>query len=126
MAHWADSYVGLLPDGDFPCWQLLRLVWIEQAGVFLPRFDSTDNPIRAMRSLADEHAEIAVADAVALDAVTMEIPVRDGNGWAVIEGHIGVIVSPGLVLHVERNHTSVIEPIKRLRVLRCFKGPFHE
>lgn len=127
MSHWADQYVGLPAQGLRPCWALVRKVWIERLDYWMPSFDGEDDPERAVAAGAQSFVPVAVGQEREFDAVMMNVPMRDkgaAHGFRSAETHIGVVVSPGLVLHVEKGKTSVIDGMKALQVSRILRGPW--
>ena len=110
-----DSFIGLpwhdkgrARDG-VDCYGLLHLVFAELRGIELPSF------AEAYVTASDRRA-LAQLIRGEIDDLWDEIP--DGqeqvfDGVLIREGalsrHIGLVVSPGLMLHVERGKTSVIE-----------------
>lgn len=126
MTHWADQYVGLPPEGAWPCWALVRKVWMERIGFFMPSFDGQEKET-AVRLGSEKFHQVAVGDEQELDAVLIWVPKRDASadtGFRNAETHIGVVAAKGLVLHVEQGRASVIEPIKRVKVSRVLRGPW--
>ena len=104
-----NGYVGM-PYRDRGCWELVRLVYREQLGIDLP-------------SYADEYAAVPEEDRAELGRLITEhrtdwyaIPPGDERpGDAILfkmlgePSHIGVIVEPGLFLHVRAGHLSCVE-----------------
>lgn len=128
-----SAFVGLpyRPGGRDPsgvdCWGLVFLV-LRAAGVDAPAY--SDHGINAAdaRGLAALIAgelpawvPVPAGQERPLDAVLM----RDGR----TESHVGIVVSPGFLLHIERGHASRIEryrtePIRRRVVgFYRFEGP---
>lgn len=126
--HWADAYVGRPAVGSKPCWALVRQVWIDRLGFTMPAFESeTEEEAVALGSSA--FSEVPRGQEKELDAVMMKVPMRDRRSPAGLrhaETHIGVVVAPGLVLHVERERTAVIERLRDLKVSRILRGPWSE
>jgi hypothetical protein len=125
--HWADRYVGLPAQGKRPCWQLVRQVWIDRLGFEMPSFEDERDSERAVAIGSQTFTAVPRGQEKELDAVMVYVPMRDKSspaGFRNAETHVGVIVAPGLVLHVEQDRTAVIEPIKRLKVSRILRGPW--
>lgn len=103
------------------CWGLIRLVYAERFGVDLPSFadlyQSTADG-EAVTGLINGHIgpwrEIAKGDEQDGDGVLMSV--------AGLPRHIGVVVSPGLVLHSERGTGSRIESYWSMRLRRRVLG----
>jgi hypothetical protein len=123
MAHWADSYVGLPGCGPFPCWDLVRRVWAERAGVIYPSFRDTGARVAVIAGQARKGREIGIGLERELDAVIMTVPLRQGLGWISAPAHLGVVAAPGLVLHVQEGALSQIDPLAGLGVVRIVRMP---
>lgn len=128
MTHWADAYVGRPARGARPCWDLVRQVWIDRLGFVMPSFDETDDPEEAVGLGASRFAHVATGLEMELDAVMMLVPLQTRSqgrlGFRNAETHIGVVARPGLVLHVEKGRTAVVEDIRALKVSRILRGPW--
>lgn len=127
-----DDYVGLpwaergRDRAGLDCWGLFGLVYRERLGIDLP-------------SLRDDY--LTVVDAALLVSLIegnmgpwIEVPAgaeRPGDGLMMTIGrqprHIGVIQSPGFVLHIECGAGAVIESYRSVRLARRLAGIFrHE
>lgn len=109
-----DPYIGL-PWCDrgrgisgVDCWGLLRLVYLELRGIELPSYADSYVTAGDARELArliagelDPWDEIEPGAETIYDGVLM----REGK----FPRHIGIVVEPGLMLHVERGGTSQVE-----------------
>lgn len=128
MSHWADQYVGRPARGARPCWDLVRQVWIDRLGFVMPSFEDTADPEEAVALGAARFAHVATGREKEMDAVMMLVPLQSrsaGNvGFRNAETHIGVVVAPGLVLHVEKGGTAKVEDIRNLKVSRILRGPW--
>lgn len=116
MSAWATAYVGI-PFSDLgrdrrglDCWGLVRLVYLEVAGVVLPSY--TEAYVSAA-----ERVEVA---AVIGDAAGSGVwrPVSFGHALDVAvmrrgrdDCHVGVLVSERELLHVAAGKTSCIESL---------------
>lgn len=122
-----DAFVGVpfVPHGRAPagadCWGLVRLVF-SAAGIDLPSFaedyETVDDTAR-LDALIRGHAAgewVPVADGAerALDVALF----RAGRDIA----HIGVVVRPGRVLHMDGAPCSVIEDYRTARFRRRLAG----
>ena len=109
---WVSRWVGL-PFAEkgrgpaFDCWGLVRAVLIERAGLELPSF-------------TDEYASTLDREAIALIVAGQE-----AGPWRAIEAtqareldvvklrarspHIGLVIAPGLFLHVQEDRASSID-----------------
>lgn len=126
MTHWADEYVGRPAEGARPCWALVRRVWIDRLGFVMPSFDEHDKE-QAVRLGAEAFTSVPLGQEQELDAVMMVVPVRDRagqTGFRHAETHIGVVVAPGLILHVEHGKRAVVEAIRDQKVSRVLRGPW--
>lgn len=113
-----DRYVGVpwIEKGrEFEgcdCWGLLRLLYLNERGISVPSYsDSYENvddraTLTALirGEVSQSWGEIARGAEQIFDAVLM----REGRALS----HVGVVVAPGKLLHVERGGTSVIEPYR--------------
>jgi len=111
-AHWSTSYVGT-PYLEFgrtlagcDCWGLACVVYAAELGITLPSYDG-------LYASTEEHAEIAalLADGKSSWSLTSQprsfdlVGFRRGK-W---ETHVGIIVAPGLMLHVAADDQAKIE-----------------
>lgn len=115
MSHWADQYVGLPAEGRRPCWLLVRRVWIEQLGFFMPSYQSGIRVVSAIHEGSQQFTQ--VSEEAEFDAVIC-------NDYGRKEQHIGVVVKKGLVLHNHIGESSRIEDIRSLQVSRIMRGPW--
>lgn len=90
------------------CWGLLWLVYRELRGVELPSYSERyvtgadrGEMARLIAGELDDWQEIPATEEQRFDGVLM----REGS----FPRHIGVVVAPGQMLHVERGQTSRIE-----------------
>lgn len=90
------------------CWGLVRLVLERECGVVLPsycdQYLGQEDRVALAELIAGElgpWCEIAAGSETTFDGVLMH-----EHG---LPRHIGIVVDPGRVLHVERHKTSVIE-----------------
>ncbi|TSD89065.1 NlpC/P60 family protein [Mycobacterium sp. KBS0706] len=130
---WSDAYVGLpwssggRTRAGLDCWGLVTLVLAEQRGIELPSYaeDYTD---------ALEREEIAAL--IARRPLDLVRPVAAGDERAfdlvllrnrLLPDHIGVVVRPGLMLHVLRDSESVCDPYDGplwcRRIVGFFRAP---
>lgn len=112
----SNKYIGLPFEekgrgpSAYDCWGLLRLVFDQEFGIRLPSFtedyvsveDSKHISSLIAGNINDEWAEISFGDEETGDGILM----TQGG----IPRHVGVVVSPGFVLHTERKTGSIIEP----------------
>jgi cell wall-associated NlpC family hydrolase len=109
-----DRFVGIpwLDQGrslvGLDCYGLVRLAFRELRGIDLPsyaeRYVTAADGVAIARLIAgqlDPWDEVATGKELAFDAVLL----REGR----LASHIGLVVRPGLMLHVERGETSRIE-----------------
>lgn len=110
---WVNDYVGLpyLPGGrvraGLDCWGLFALVWAERLGAHLPDYDG---PL--WHDARDAAAVAAAATAFAARFAPVTAP-RLGDGALLRRGrhplHIGLILAPNWMLHIEDGAPSCIE-----------------
>lgn len=126
MTYWSETYLGDPAQGERPCWFLLRKIWKELAGLEMPSFEGDGNGLLALARETGKFKEVPIGQEKPLDAVLMNTDVKIKGKWVEVEGHIGICAKPGLVLHVERGGTALIDLMKDLRVTRILAGPWHD
>jgi cell wall-associated NlpC family hydrolase len=112
-----DRFVGLdyVDQGrsfnGVDCYGLLRLVYIELLGIFLPSYDTKNINSEDRKATADlisgeldPWLKIEVGLEIPLDAVLVRV------GRDVM--HIGLVTVPGKMLHIEDGDLSKIEPYR--------------
>ncbi len=107
MSHWANGYVtmrhceidGLVKSGAWHCWALAVLVYRQEIGIVLPsyagRFTSLEEQAE-IAALVDEERNEAVWGRTDSPCTFDLALFRQGR----METHIGIVVKPGLMLHV--------------------------
>lgn len=130
---WAGQYVGIpyksggrARDGC-DCWGLVALVLGERFGVCVADYDG---PLFEGRHTAEAVAEAAESFAARFIEVGRNGGEQPGDGVLLrmlgVPLHIGVVVAPGLMLHVEDKCDSVIENYRSLhwrsRVLNFYRA----
>lgn len=114
MTHWSRSYIGI-PHSDrgatrdgVNCWTLVCLVYREQLGIVLPTYQDDFVSL-------EEHREVEA----------LFQGERSRSSWTLVEQptafdvavfrrgrfltHVGLVVRPGLMLHVTAGGTSALE-----------------
>jgi hypothetical protein len=120
---WVESYIGIRfadlgRDRDgCDCWGLVRLVIAERAGVELPSL-ATGYVSETNATGVQEQVEAQRASGVWLrvdpgaerqfDVVELVAAVRGPDGWIYAPLHVGVVVAPGWLLHVEHATDSLL------------------
>lgn len=123
MAHWSDQYLGLAAEGKNPCWLLARKIWIEQGGLTLPSYESEKDVSDTIARNSIEFAPREIGQEQELDCVIMfDDFLKDGK-WQSREGHIGIVVAKGLLIHVHREGLSMIESFRELPISRLLAFP---
>lgn len=120
---WADKGRG--PQG-YDCWGLLQLVYRRRLAIELPDFSEfyvTATDRNAVAAVIAGHRspwrEIAPDAVCPLDGVIM----LEGGAAC----HVGIVASPGFVLHMVPEGDSVIEPYTTGKLRRRIDGFFrHE
>ncbi|MBE0598442.1 MAG: C40 family peptidase [Desulfuromonadales bacterium] len=122
LPPWAAEYVGI-PFAEHgrdrcgcDCWGLVRLVLAERFGVEVSDFeayrDSRDGAAIEARIRAEQERWAAVSEPSPGDVVVLRIAGRPH--------HLGVVIAPSVMLHVERGIDSCIEsydgPLWRNRI----------
>lgn len=122
-----DAYVGIpyvtrgrVRDGA-DCWGLVRLVYAELRGIDLPSYaedyvSSTDRAAIAdlIEGGLPAWERVPAGSEKLFDGVLMRVK-RD-------ECHIGLVVAPGRVLHVENDKLSCVEPYGSWRLAHRITG----
>ena len=137
--RWADSYVGLpfaaqgRTRAGLDCWGLVRLVMAERGDLALPAFDT----IGSMDGAAVRDAigreetswlDVDPRDLQAFDVAVMRAHYQLGGAWRGTDMHLGIMVSPTQLLHIEPETGSVCVPISHPsvseRIRRFKRHPF--
>lgn len=125
---WAADYIGIpyLSGGrdrsGVDCWGLIRLVWAEQFGHELPRYEGADysGPDSAAGIAGDAQAYAAGFRPVepgqeqAGDGILLRLMARPI--------HVGLVIAAGRMLHIEEGAGSVIEPYTSIRWAKRVQG----
>lgn len=133
---WVAQYVGIpyLTNGrtleGCDCWGLYALVMAHQRGLALPAYDGPgwrgSGSLRAVGAAAEAYAaqftEVPQGEEQLTDAILLR-----SSGLPI---HIGMVVAPGLMLHVEEYHNSEIARYTSLqwasRIVSFFRYNPHE
>lgn len=129
LPPWAASYVGLpfAPHGrdrsGVDCWGLARLIYSEARGVELPSYathytglDDTAGIVEAQQraAAAGPWRKIPPGSEGLFDLVQMRRAWRTpSGGWQWAPLHVGVVLAPGWMIHVAREHDAVLENYRR-------------
>lgn len=123
---WAAPFVGL-PYRDHgrdfdgcDCWGLVRLVYRDQAGIELPSYDEAYASIAERREIAAIVAEeeasptwtLITWDWRSAEAARLDIAVFVDGAYG---RHVGIVLKPGLMLHLARRDCSKIESYRDTR-----------
>ncbi|MGE0256923.1 MAG: peptidoglycan endopeptidase [Alphaproteobacteria bacterium] len=129
MPDWVAEYIGIpflehgRDRGGCDCWGLARLVWAERAGVAVPDAgtqypgfdaDRIGQALRDGRAAGDWRIVEAGCERP-FDAVLMKGYVPGEGGYRAVEMHVGVVVVPGKLLHVERGTDALLADYRRDR-----------
>ena len=134
LPSWAAGYVGI-PFLDLgrdragcDCWGLVRLVLAEQAGLQLPSlatcYGSEANAAGVGEAVEAERRSgswqrIEPGVEHPFDVVEMSGAARiPDSGWVFGPLHVGVVVTPGWLLHVERGTAAVVARYREDQVIR--------
>lgn len=122
IPHWVGKYIGV-PFKDrgrdifgCDCWGLYRIVLYEQFGLVLPNILDGYNNVKQVREISKLYEEQAVSD----EWVTIE-PGKEQLGDVIcfrIRGvpcHIGIVITKGYMLHIERGSNSCFVPYNNLK-----------
>jgi cell wall-associated NlpC family hydrolase len=131
---WASKYIGVpfLAGGrtlkGLDCYGLLHVVFKEQLGVDIPEHQDVyyeRNPSE------DGHDRQTVGDAISMRTLKDWTPIIDGQEKSMdgiilrIAGHpihIGLVLVPGIMLHSEFGHDTVVESYRNLKWERRLVG----
>lgn len=115
MKHWTNAYIGI-PYREFgrdrdgvDCWGLPVLVYAGELGITLPTYAGAYTSV-------EEHEELARhIDSVTANGAWHRVD-RQPHAFDLaifrrgrLETHVGIIVSPGLMLHVAGDDQSKLE-----------------
>ena len=114
-------------DGGLDCWGLVRHVYARELGLTLPSFH-TDY---ADPTVAGQIDPLVVAEAARWRAVSpgeeraLDVVVLRRGRW---RAHVGVVTSPGWMLHVEAGVDAALADYRRdrcwcRRVVGCYRHP---
>lgn len=123
MMDW-NSYVGRpYVAGSFDCWALCRLAFREQYGVDLPAYaeDVVTGPdreilVETLRGSRGPWADVAPGEEREGDLVVLNL-----RG---VPRHVGIVIRPGLMLHVEADRTSIIANYRSFLTNKRISGFF--
>lgn len=122
---WASKYVGLpykaggRHAGGIDCWGLVRLVLATEIGVELPVHGVTRDVEAAMQRAMRSADWIKVDRGQEFDVMMMVTPTGPGRSAPL---HVGVMVSPRLVLHVDEGLRSCIVGVGHPTIQGRFHG----
>jgi len=120
VPEWTADYIGLPfrekgRDRDgLDCWGLVRLVLAEQFGVLLPSYaddyactlEVSENA-RLISGRKGDWSEVPAGEERAGDVLLLRM--------AGHECHVGIVVAPGIMLHIEAGHDAVWDRYHGLR-----------
>ena len=111
-----DKYVGLAVHGERPCWQLVRRVLKEQAGLDMPSYEQDDHNGSTIQNHARAFKEVPVSLARALDvAIIMNAQLENGK-YVFRPVHVGIFCNTFQILHVNRGQLSCVQPVKEFKI----------
>jgi cell wall-associated NlpC family hydrolase len=114
MSAWSNAYIGIpysrsgASQAGVNCWTLVALIYAEQLGIALPTY-LTDY------TSMEETAEIsALVDRERGDPLWLKVDVPHAFDVALfrrgrVDAHVGIVVVPGLMLHVTGDEQSKLE-----------------
>jgi cell wall-associated NlpC family hydrolase len=126
MTVWWRSYVGIpfkergRDRSGCDCWGLVRLVLAEQKGIRLPAFDGRYESVRdrdLVQSIRREFAPLCRRIEV---PEPMDIVLFDFSAGAL---HVGLVVDPQHMLHVEEGKKTVREAMRKYANREGFYRP---
>lgn len=135
-APWWGRYIGIpFVDRGFDlagchCWGLIWLVYRNERGVDLPTYGeiSASDLIAIAREIdagkCDPWVPV-VGERRPFDVQTMWSRIKIDGAWMRDQGHVGIMVSPTHMLHVEYSTAAVCVPLTdrsvRYRLLQTFR-----
>ncbi len=124
IPDWTTRYIAIpfLEHGrdrdGCDCWGLCRLIWREQFGLDLPSYGETYNTAEDGRRVGEtlaqngidstEWMQIQAGDEVAGDAVLLSGFYKVDGALRKANMHVGLVVRPGFMIHVEAGITTCI------------------
>ena len=137
---WAGKYIGVEFDRDRDkgqdCWGLVRAVYRDRLGVELPEYSDVSpysliQIARALKRVSRElYSEVPLDAVKPFDIVVMWGRFEDKKGQLHRAPlHVGVMITPTQLLHIERKTFSIAVPINhqsiRHRIVTAwrYKGP---
>lgn len=124
MTPWPERFIGI-PYLEFgrdragcDCWGLVRLVYQEQRGIFLPRYDTVEpadyeSRIDAARRTPQWLAVIGPWREYDLARMWTSIKVKDKRVRAAV--HIGIVTQGQNILHMQEGDAAICEPASALK-----------
>lgn len=101
------------------CWGLVRMVLQDRKGLVLPSYDHCDNEADTIKAAKRGGDWIAVTSPQAFDVMVMLTPVA---GFGVAPLHVGVMLSPRMVLHVDEGGRSECVPASARHIRTRFES----
>lgn len=118
LPAWSEKYIGIpfLDHGraweGCDCYGLCALIWREQFNLKVPSYGETyatvldgatvSDAIRMNGTESEEWQEIPAGDEKAGDAVLCSGFYNIEGGWKKADMHVGLVLKPGTMIHVER------------------------
>lgn len=133
---WCNRYIGIAfsdlgrnIDGPVDCWGLVCLVMKERAGIELSSYSTiSEADYRAVSAeissakASEEWTSIPNGEEKELDVVEMVSPARQGGKISFLPLHVGIVVSPGWVLHTEAATGSRLSTYRDKRIASRILG----
>lgn len=122
---WAAKYIGLpyMAPGrssqGLNCWGLVRMVLEEQAGIVLPSYRGTRDTEAEFRRAIIGSDWMKAMPPQAFDVMLMVTPTGPCRAAPM---HVGVMVTPRIVLHVDEGMTSCMVSAAHPTVMGRFHG----
>jgi len=109
-----DCYIGV-PFAEANCWQLIRRIYSKELGIILPLHDTVDieDGEGLQRAITgdtgtDMWRMVDLGQERTFDVLIMLGAYFDGAGTRKLAPiHCGMVVKPGMLIHVEPGQTSV-------------------
>jgi cell wall-associated NlpC family hydrolase len=118
VPDWAGRYVGI-PYCDYgrdqtgaDCWGLVRLIWSEQCGLELPENAIDPNRGDLVEQVIRENIQdwfpIEAGKERVFDGVLMTGCYGEGRGMKRAGMHVGLVVTPGILIHTTEETDSAV------------------
>lgn len=123
--HWAVKYLGMPykdQGRDFEgvdCWGLIWLVYTTEGVAEIPSYGTMSQHTiqEAMKTIQADSAgkdwvQVVPGTEEEFDVVLLDAPLRLENRLRLIPFHVGVVTSPGVMMHIEEGTEVCVVPFR--------------